>query len=49
MTKKPNFGPDPHFFVGFTCTSNETLFQAIILCNLKAETNAPNLKKWQKT
>ena len=43
--KKPNFGPDfglfdPNlgpqtFFAGFTSTSSWTLFQAIILCNLK--------------
>ena len=24
------------------------MFQAIILCNLKRKTNAPNLRKWQK-
>ena len=43
--KNPNFGPDfglfgpnlgpPNLFVGFTSTSSYTLFQAIILCNLK--------------
>ena len=43
--KKPNFGPDfgpfgPNMdpkksFCVFTSTSNTTLFQAIILCNLK--------------
>ena len=43
--KKPNFGPDfglfdlnlgpQTFFAGFTSTSSWTLFQAIILCNLK--------------
>ena len=40
--EKPHFGPDlgslaqipPISFVGFTSTSNQTLFQAIILCNL---------------
>ena len=43
--RKPNFGPDfglfgpdlgPQFlYLSFTSTSSKTLFQAIILCNLK--------------
>ena len=45
MAKKTNFGPDfgqfrPNlvpeiFFAGFNSTSSQTLFHAIILCNLK--------------
>ena len=44
-SKKPNIGPDfgpfggnlgpQFFFVSFTSTSSKTLFQGIILCNLK--------------
>ena len=56
MSRKPNFAPNfvpfdpnlgPQFFAGFTSISSYTLFQAIILCNLK-ETNEPGLRKWQK-
>ena len=53
--KKINIGPDfqpfgrnlpPEFvFVSFLSTSSKTLFQAIILWNLK-ETNKPNLREW---
>ena len=52
--KKNNVGPDfqpfgrnlhPEFvFVSFLSTSSRTLFQAIILWNLK-ETNKPNLRE----
>ena len=54
---KLNIGPDfqpfgrnvhPEFvFVSFLSTSSKTLFQAIILWNLK-ETNKPNLREWKK-
>ena len=34
-------------FVDFSSTSNQTLFQAIILC-IYWKTNEPNLRKWPK-
>ena len=49
----PNFVPSPlkkkkkKKFVSFTSTC-QTLFQAIILYNLKEKTNKPNLRKCKK-